>query len=78
MSDTCECTEKNTGLSCPAQASWVVGVGNRVIDRQYACGRHLHQVCRAMIQADLPHHTTLTITPAGKWGKYCSASELDR
>jgi hypothetical protein len=56
----------------------VVGVGNRVIDRQYACGRHLHQVCRAMIQADLPHHTTLTITPAGKWGKYRSASELDR
>jgi hypothetical protein len=62
--DTCECTENRTGLRCPARASWLVGVGSRVSDRQLACGRHLHRICRAMLGADLPHHVTLTITPA--------------
>lgn len=63
----CECTE-NTGLVCRARAAWLVGIGSRVIDRQYACGRHLHRTCRAMLGAEKPRTAALTITPADRTG----------
>lgn len=63
----CECTE-NTGLVCPARASWLVGIGSRTSDRQYCCGRHLHRACRAMLEAEKPRHAALTVIPAGGTG----------
>lgn len=64
----CECTENTGPDGCPAQASWLVGIGSRATDRQYSCGRHLHRTCRAMLGAEEPRTAALTVTPAGGTG----------
>jgi hypothetical protein len=61
----CECLY-GTGrtLHCRAHAAWLVGVGQRQIDRQYACERHLNRTCWAMIEAEGSRRSvTLTVTP---------------
>ena len=64
---TCECAE-GTGLDgCKAAATWMVGVGTRVSDRQLSCGRHLNRVCWAMVAGEAPRNPSLTITPLGEW-----------
>lgn len=46
---------------CQAQAVWVVGVGQRITDRQLSCGRHLNRTCQAMQGAEDRAEVLLTV-----------------
>ncbi len=62
----CECTEDTGPDGCSARAVWDVGVGNRTIDRQLSCGRHLNRTCWIMLGAELPRDAALDLRLAAR------------
>lgn len=59
----CESTYGIRSVHCRARAAWLVGVGSRTIDRQYACERHLNRACWAMLEGEGPYRSIkLTVT----------------
>lgn len=61
------CESTDCGERCQARASWLVGAGIRITDRQYSCARHLHRTCRAMLGAELPRRRImLSVTAVGE------------
>jgi hypothetical protein len=59
----CESIEDRTGDPCPCYAQWWIAVGDRRVDQQRACGRHLHPAARAMEAAEGRTGVKLTIYP---------------
>lgn len=58
----CESIENRTGDPCPCHAQWTIQVGTREMDKQRACGRHLHPASRAILAAEGRAGVTLTLT----------------
>ena len=57
----CESIEDRTGDPCPCYAQWIIQVGDRQMDRQRACGRHLHPASRAIAAAEARRGVKLTL-----------------
>jgi hypothetical protein len=58
----CECVYGIRSARCRVPAEWLVGVGQRQIDRQYSCTRHLSRTCWAMVEGEgVSRSITLTV-----------------